>query len=86
MIIALRRLTIPARNAAWVPGRLTASSRASDTMSSAAVRVSPSAAASSRGTNSSDASGTWAGPVGTQPTAGRRRISSATAPCLRLPA
>jgi len=84
MIIALRRLRIPARNAALVPGRLISSSWASDTMSPAAVRVSPSAAASSCAANSSDAPGIPAGPCAAVPGAGRRRSSSATAACLRL--
>ena len=84
MIIALRWLRIPARNAALVPGRLTSSSWASDTMSPAAARDSPSTEASSCGTNSSEASGICAGPATTAPGAGRRRSSSATAACLRL--
>ena len=84
MIIALRRLTIPDRNAALVPGRLTSSSWASDTMSPAAARDSPSTEASSCATNSSAASGICAGPWTAAPRAGRRRISSATAACLRL--
>ena len=84
MIIALRWLRIPDRNAVFVPGRLTSSSCASERMSSAIPRDSPSTAPSSRGVNSSNPSGIWPGPAGTHPSAGRRRISSATAACLRL--
>ncbi len=84
MIIALRRLRIPDRNAALVPGRLTSSSWASDTISPAPVRVSPSAEASSCAANSSPAPGSCAGPGAAAPGAGRRRSSSAAAACLRL--
>jgi hypothetical protein len=81
---ALRSPAIPARNAALVPGRLTSSSWASDSMSPATARVSPSTAASSPAANSSTASGIRPGPAGAHPSAGRRRISSATAACSRL--
>ena len=84
MIIALRRLKIPDRNAALVPGRLISSSWASDTISPAAARDSPSTEASSWTTNSSQAPGIRAAPWTAAPRAGRRRISSATAACLRL--
>ena len=53
-------------------------------MSSAIPRVSLRIEATSRGVNSSDPSGICAGPCGSHPSAGRRRISSAAAACLRL--
>jgi hypothetical protein len=49
MMAALRRLRRPDRNAAFVPGRLTSSSFASERVSSAIARVSPSTEATSRG-------------------------------------
>ena len=53
-------------------------------MSPAVALDSPRIEPSSRGVNSSHAAGICAGPAGSHPPAGRRRISSATAACLRL--
>jgi len=83
MIAALRWFKIPARNAALVPGRFTSSSSARDSMSPAAAEDSPRIEPSSRAVNSSHAAGIRAGPAGPHPAAGRRRISSAAAACLR---
>ena len=83
MIAALRSLRIPAPNAALVPGRFTSSSCARDSRCPAAARVSPRTDASSLAANSSIPSGIRAGPCGWHPWAGRRRMNSATAACLR---
>ena len=79
MISALSWLTIPARNAALVPGRQTSSAQARSRICSASPADTPSTAPSSRAVNSCQLSGIWAGPASAQPGAGRRRTSSATA-------
>ncbi len=82
MIAALSRFTIPARNAALVPGRFTSRYQATSSISPASRPDTPRTAPSSRPVNSSTLSGICAGPSGAHPGAGRRRISSATAACL----
>ena len=86
MIRTLFSCTIPARNAAAVPGSLTARSQDSSRRPAAAQADWASAGASSSPVNSSHPAGIRAGPSGTQPGAGRRRISSAAAACLRAAA
>ena len=86
MICALYFDTIPSRNAAIVPGSLPARSPDSSSSPSAVPADSASSAASSLTVNSSQAAGSCAGPCGAQPGAGRRRMNSATAACLRAAA
>ena len=83
MICALACRSVPARNAALVPGSLTSRSRARSSIPSAVPRPSASSWAISSPANSSRLSGIRAGPSGAQPGAGRRRVNSASAACLR---
>ena len=86
MISTFDARSVPSRNAALVPGSLTSRSCARSSSPSAAPRDSPSTAASSVTVNSSHAAGIEAGPSGTQPGSGRRRVNSAMAACLRAAA
>ena len=75
--------SVPARNAALVPGSLTSRSRARSSIASAAPRPSASSWAISSPANSSRSAGSRAAPATAQPGAGRRRVNSARAACLR---
>ena len=83
MICALACRSVPARNAALVPGSLTSRSRARSSIPSAVPRPSASSWAISSPANSSRSAGSRAGPSAAQPGAGRRRVNSASAACLR---
>ena len=83
MIRALLARRVPSRNAARVPGSLTSRSQVRSSSPAAAVLDSARARASSSPVNSSHAAGIRAGPSSGQPSAGRRRMNSAMAACLR---
>ena len=83
MISTLAWRSTPVRNASLVPGSFTSRAWARSSIASAALRVSASAQRTSSPANSSQPSGIRAWPSSVQPGAGRRRMNSATAACLR---